>query len=104
MNISLDFDNTYTADPPLWDVFIDYCRVRGHTVYVVTARAPEQGREVMQSVGTRVGESNVYFTSLQSKRRYMQARGIKIDVWIDDMPDGILHGIDDEVNDGKIIL
>ena len=104
MNISLDYDDTYTRDPLLWNVFIQDCLVRGHTVYVVTMRTPEQGREVLESVGQRVGESRCYFTSMQSKRNYMYARGISIDVWIDDMPDAILRGVDNEVNDGKIYL
>jgi hypothetical protein len=34
----------------------------------------------------------------------MWKSGIKIDVWIDDMPDCIVRGIDTEVNDGKIYL
>jgi hypothetical protein len=104
MNISLDFDDTYTRDPTLWNVFIQDCIVRGHTVYIVTMRTPEQGEEVMKSAGTRVGESRVYFTSMQSKRNYMWKQGIKIDVWIDDMPDAITRGIDTDVNDGVIIL
>jgi hypothetical protein len=41
---------------------------------------------------------------MQGKRNYMWKKGIKIDVWIDDMPDAILHGIDNDVNDGKIYL
>jgi len=78
--------------------------VRGHTVYCVTLRTPDQGAEVLATVGQRVGVSNVYFTSMQSKRAFMWKSGIKIDVWIDDMPDCIVRGIDTEVNDGKIYL
>ncbi len=102
MNISLDFDDTYTRDPALWNVFIQDCIVRGHNVYVVTARSPEQRKEVMESVGIRVGESRVYFTSMQSKKNYMWKQGIRIDVWIDDNPTAITAGIDTEVNNGVI--
>lgn len=104
MNISLDFDDTYTRDPALWNVFVQDAIARGHRVYVVTMRSPEQSKEVYDSIGQIVGESRCYFTCMQSKRNFMYAKGIPIHVWIDDMPDAILRGIDNEVNDGKIIL
>lgn len=104
MNISLDFDDTYTRDPALWNLFIQDCLVRGHQVYLVTMRTPEQGAEVFQALAGRIGESRIYFTSMQSKRNYMWKQGVKIDVWIDDMPDAIVRGIDTEVNDGRIYL
>lgn len=103
MNISLDYDNTYTRDPAMWNQFIGVAQVAGHQVYCVTLRTPEQGPEVLASVGRLVGADNCYFTSMQSKSRYMFARGINIDVWIDDMPICIVEGIE-EVNDGKIYL
>ena len=48
MNISLDFDDTYTRDPAFWNSFIVGARGRGHHVYLVTARTPEQGQEVLE--------------------------------------------------------
>lgn len=104
MNISLDFDNTYTRDPALWNAFIQDAIARGHKVYCVTMRSIQQSKEVLDTVGQYVGESRCYFTTMQSKRNYMYAKGISIDVWIDDMPDAILRGVDNEVNDGKIYL
>jgi hypothetical protein len=98
MILSLDYDDTYTRDPVFWDSFIAYAQSRGHTVYCVTLRTPEQGEQVLASIGKLV---KVYFTSMQSKSKYMYAMGIKIDVWIDDMPICIVEGIE-VVNDGKI--
>ena len=104
MNLSLDFDDTYTRDPSFWNEFIRNANDRGHTVYVVTARTPEQGAEVLNSVGKIVGKDLCFFTSMQGKRKFMQANKIRIDVWIDDMPDMIVSGIDDTVNNGHIYL
>ena len=90
MNIALDFDNTYTKDPILWNIFIQDAIVRGHFVYCVTKRSFENSMDVYTSIGPRIGESRCHFTSMQSKKKYMDDRGIKIDVWIDDMPDKIV--------------
>ena len=100
MNISLDYDNTYTRDPKMWDLFIRQALMSGHRVYCVTMRTPEQGEEVWNSIGRMV---DCYFTSSQSKSKYMYAQGISIDVWIDDMPICIVEGIE-TVNDGEIYL
>lgn len=104
MNISLDFDDTYTRDPDFWNMFVMNAIQRNHKVYVVTARTPEQGDVVLNTVGKVVGHNSCYFTSMQGKRKYMWANKIRIDVWIDDMPDMIVSGIDDTVNDGEIYL
>jgi hypothetical protein len=104
MNISLDFDDTYTRDPDMWNPFVLHAMARGHKVYCVTLRTPEQGDDVLNTIGQIIGANYVHFTSMQSKRNFMWAKGIKIDVWIDDMPDCIVRGIDTEVNDGKIWL
>lgn len=102
MNISIDFDDTYTRDPDLWNAFAQNAMKRGHTVYCVTLRAPYQGDQVLNTIGHTIGESMCYFTSMQSKKNYMWKQGIRIDVWIDDMPDAIVSGIDTHVNNGII--
>lgn len=102
MNISIDFDDTYTRDPDLWTAFAQDAIDRGHTVYCVTLRTPEQGKDVLETIGRVLGSGMCYFTSMQSKKRYMWEHGIRIDVWIDDMPDAIVYGIDTHVNNGII--
>jgi hypothetical protein len=34
----------------------------------------------------------VYMTSGSGKRWYMEQEGIKVDVWVDDSPEAIIHG------------
>jgi hypothetical protein len=103
MNLAIDFDDTYTRDPQMWDAFIGLALKNGHNVYCVTARAHAQDEQVLGSIGQMVGRQNCYFTAMQGKRAYMWANKIRIDVWIDDMPDMIVNGIE-HVNDGQIIL
>lgn len=92
MNISIDFDDTYTRDPDMWITIIAVMRAAGHKVYCVTARSPEQGLEVFSTIGRLVGADSVHFTSLHAKKAYMWSKGISIDVWIDDNPDAITRG------------
>lgn len=84
MNISLDFDETYTRDPESWNKFIFLFRAAGHKVFCVTYRYPSEGRQVIDALGSSV--DGIYFTSRQQKSPYMYSQGIRIDVWIDDMP------------------
>lgn len=84
MNIALDYDGTYTADPILWDTFIFTAQKRGHQVHLVTMRH--------ESEAVRMGEqpTRIHYTDRKAKRPFMQNLGITIQIWIDDMPDFII--------------
>jgi len=84
MNIALDYDGTFTEDPGLWLKFIESAQAHGHTVMLVTMRYP------VEQVTSQL-KCPVHYTSRQAKRRYMQNMGIEIQVWIDDIPEFILH-------------
>jgi hypothetical protein len=85
MRISLDYDGTYTEDPVLWDKFIDLLQLRDHEVMVVTFRGDDTPIDHEMKVP-------VYYTAAHPKREWMEGLGIKIDVWIDDLPELITHG------------
>lgn len=92
MNISIDFDNTYTQDRELWNEFIRLAQSRKHNVYCVTARHANKSdhlTEVLESIGKLVGVHNCVFTGNLPKRPFCEANNIHIDVWIDDMPENI---------------
>lgn len=94
MNISIDFDDTYTRDPELWDLFVELAQSRGHTVYCVTARGDrgEDRYEVVDSIGQLIGADNCIFTDGKAKRKFCFDQNISIDVWCDDMPEAIVQG------------
>jgi hypothetical protein len=87
MNISLDYDETYTRDPIAWDEMIKLFRSRGHTVYVVTMRHGFPSDEAYgPSVALREKVDAIFYTGRKAKKPYMEDQGLWIDVWIDDMP------------------
>jgi hypothetical protein len=90
VNVSLDYDRTYTLDPKAWDEFIETFQREGHSVYVVTMRYNDnaEGREVREALGNKA--DGIFFTGRKAKRVYMQERGVTISIWIDDMPEFIL--------------
>lgn len=73
MLIALDYDKTYTADPALWNDFVQLAQDRAHTVKIVTMRTPNE--EIIDA------PVEVIYTS-----RVAKASVIKADVWIDDSP------------------
>jgi hypothetical protein len=78
MIIALDYDKTYTADPALWDNFIQSAKDRGHSVKIVTMRYTS---EPIESVPV-----DVVYTSRKAK-----ATVFKADIWIDDSPSWIFQ-------------
>ena len=90
MNISLDYDDTFTADPDLWRRFSAQARGRGHKVYVVTLRADAGCDEVRRECGPFV--DGIIPCNYRPKREAVRAAGVRIDVWVDDMPETIASG------------
>ncbi len=88
MNIALDYDDTFTADPGLWFEFIRNAQSRGHNIYVVTYRHESLGWDVRAVFDPM--NIPIIFTNHNQKRPFIQARNIRIDVWIDDAPERIV--------------
>lgn len=84
MIIALDYDGTYTADPALWDAFIRAARARKHEVHIVTMRHESE----LIVLGEPV--DRVHYTDRKAKLAYMAAKGIEVQIWIDDQPRFIL--------------
>ena len=95
MNISLDFDDTYTKDPALWNVFCRAAMKSGHTVYLITWRNENEMADVFSSIGKVIGQQNCIATSGYAKKEFVEHYGIRIDVWIDDNPLAIHHDVTD---------
>lgn len=92
MRIAVDYDNTYTEDPVLWDAFIGQAMNRGHDVYIVTARDDQYDRTpALIAVERTVRPNHVVYCRGIAKRWYCLHFGPgAIDVWIDDRPEAIL--------------
>lgn len=88
MNISLDFDDTYTADPNMWNEFIGMCLDRGHDIRIVTFRKTNMTDPALDWLASKIP---VIYTGFEQKRSFTENMGWKVDVWIDDSPEFIVN-------------
>lgn len=89
MNIAIDYDGTYTADPLLWGRFIADAELLGHKVYCVTQR---RQTEMANMVIPEVPKHRIICADMGSKIYAADSIKLKIDVWIDDDPRSLVHG------------
>lgn len=87
LTIGLDYDDTYTADPELWNKFIGLAKARGHKVVCVSCRKESEENRTEMNVPCAL-----YLTDMAPKKWHMEQNGIDVDVWIDDCPEGVLNG------------
>lgn len=91
MLIALDYDDTYTADPILWDLFIEQAKQRGHEVFCVTMRyADKESQEVEENLGDKV--DRIIYTNRKAKKVVFRMQcGRNPDIWIEDTPEWLFE-------------
>ncbi len=91
LNIAVDFDNTYTADPKSWLHFMRYMHTAGHNVFIVTARNRHKDNcDYLDTI--LLNGFRVYWCDGVAKRWCLDNHhNIKVDIWIDDKPENILY-------------
>lgn len=91
--IALDFDRTFTSDIEFWRLFIRAAVSRGHKIYCVTGRTEcdRNKRELSSVFGDSTFSllSGCIFCNHSSKRAKVDELNITIDIWIDDLPEGV---------------
>ena len=88
VNIALDFDDTYTRDPAMWDAFIDMAIACGHDIRIVTFR-----KSTMRDCALDDMIIPVIYTEYTQKRQFTNKMGWMVDVWIDDSPEFIVNPV-----------
>lgn len=84
MNIAIDYDGTWSADPFLFNAFVGLARHRGHECYIVTGRKESEAPSAL--AGEIISGIQVICCNGRMKEDVCREQGIKIDIWIDDMP------------------
>lgn len=87
--IAVDFDDTISDNESGWLRVLALFEKIGYHVVICTWRTPETYPEDLQFLVDK-GYA-VFYTSLQSKKDFMEAQGINVSIWIDDNPFAILN-------------
>lgn len=90
MKIALDFDDTYTRDPNMWDVFIMNALSSGHDIRIVTFRKTTMRDPALDYLAQMIP---VIYTGYIQKRQFTDDMGWPVDVWIDDSPEYIVNPV-----------
>lgn len=96
MNIALDYDNTFTADPEFWLDMIASAVASGHDVRIVTARDERFDRsDAMVNLESLIP---IVYCRGVAKKWFMShfGDGFVPDIWIDDRPESIFSNSDFE--------
>lgn len=90
LRIALDYDNTWTADPPFWREFVRMCRARGHDCRIVTAR--DERHDLTEALFKLEREIPIIFCRGIAKQYHCEhfAKWVP-HIWIDDKVINILN-------------
>ena len=86
MNIAIDYDDTYTAHPEMFNNIIGTLKNFGCNIYIVTYRHSTQFTDMNMDIEYI---NDYIFTSGIAKQKYCEDNGLMIDIWVDDSPDAI---------------
>jgi hypothetical protein len=84
MFIALDYDDTYTRDPGLWNQFIELVKNAGHDISIVTKRGPSNQGPIPVEISCPI-----VYCDRAAKAYYCRDHNIHIDIWIDDAPQNL---------------
>lgn len=79
LTFGIDYDHTWSADPPLFEKLVKLLLEHGHQAFIVT------GRQCKDKINN-VGPISIFYTGREPKKAAMESFGIPIDIWIDDDP------------------
>jgi hypothetical protein len=92
LKIALDYDATYTLDPPFWDEVILLIKHFGHEVFLLTYRDERYDWTDEMTHLEEVMEIPVYCTRGVAKKWWAEHFGPgKVDVWFDDNPASVFQ-------------
>lgn len=72
MLIAVDYDQTYTKDPGLWEHFIIDAIARAHECVLVTVRHKREKLDIPHTI---------YYTCHENKVEFMRELDLYVDIW-----------------------
>lgn len=86
MIVSIDFDETYTKSPWLFNEIIALLSDSDHQPMIVTYRHRDLDYDPQLWNLENLYFVPVYYTDGKAKKPFMENLGIKVDIWIEDNP------------------
>ena len=90
LTISIDFDQTFSADPKMWGEFAMKSDAEGNTVVMISRRpdTPVNQKEIADTIGVHMHafKKIMLIGADALKADAAVAAGLKVDIWIDDAP------------------
>ncbi len=80
---ALDYDETFTDEPILWEFFINKAKERGHSVTFVTSRGHTNALDMNDDIFADAKRLNIDIVFCFGEQKISK---FKADVWIDDCP------------------
>lgn len=93
MNIAIDFDDTFTAAPAIFAQLAKSFEDVGDSVFIVTNLDESFTDMIREILREHCLVLPIVCCGASAKKWFCEGRGIRIDIWIDDCPERILHGL-----------
>lgn len=87
--VAFDYDETISDNEMAWLLVMRLLESKGYHCIVVTWRTPTTYPEDLKFLVDK--GFAIYYTSGQAKQTYMESKGVKVSIWIDDNPFAILN-------------
>lgn len=87
--VAFDFDETISDNPVAWLAVMLMLERQGYQCVVVTWRTPTMYPEDLSFLVDK--GFAIHYTSGHAKQKYMERKGIKVAIWVDDNPYAILN-------------
>ena len=98
LNIAIDYDHTWSADPVAFKAIYFLLASAGHNPMIVTGRHEDDEAIVPEHRPPGL----IWYTGRAPKREFMAKAGIQIDIWIDDAPESIVDAQTIAIYQGRV--
>lgn len=85
MLFAIDYDDTWSKAPIFFNKLVDLIEQNGHSAIIATLRFENTyNKDLEEDVKNRIP---VVYCGHSLKRNFVESKGYKVDIWIDDTPE-----------------